>query len=436
MAPEIPVRTVSVTLKQIVAEDLNATGLAAAEACFTGSTEPLKPDGEYARRGRDLAAAKFGALGLPHESDLSPNRRFAGDRSLGRGRYFAVCRDGSGDDDGTLVRELTAYYNPLKSGLVIISDPRLPEGAHLVPKQVAQSGDLLLSFPPVGGRPHPFTARYTDSARPMVVTLPTRIVQDEIDGLIDLRQPDVAAWFTAGLSRITTVGSQRTFPFKPPLDSFSELLPSLLCQSIGGGRGPVQVAGLWLRRLGVNGLIFPSARSDARVEVLDGKVVEATGFNFVDYRNAGEPEYSFIIDFSIGWPQAVQTWPDDYIEGGEPVVYNTVKIRHEASGSWRIEGLQIRRDASLRFLEAVWLMRQLIGVDDPDVRTVTGFLYDFTQKTWRPELAHNVVYALLGLPEPRTKILQFLDRAMFDSDPQIRASVRRVMDKAPATQVS
>lgn len=430
---EVPVSTVSLFLKQIVPGDLDAVGLAAMDACFTGFTEPVDPDGDYARRGRELAASRFGSIGASHISDLSAPRRFAGDPSLGRGRYFAVCRDARGNDGGTLVRELTTYYNPLKSGLITIIDPTLPEHTRLVPKQAARLGQLLLLFPPVGGRPHPFSVRYTGTAGPMYVALPMRIVHQKIDGVIDLRQPGVADWFAAALSRVTVVESIKAFPFKPPLDSFSDLLPALLCQSIGGGRGAVQVAGLWLRKLGVSGLIFPSARSDCRVDVRGGEVVKATGFNFVDYRNASEPALNAAIDFSVGWPQAVQTWPDDYIENDKPIVYHTVKIRHQPGGSWRVDGLQTRREAPYRFLEAVWLMEQLSGKDDPDVRNVAGLLYDFLQHTWRTELPRAVVDALMGLSGPRAKILRFVDNPEADVDPRIRASVHRVLDRAPAT---
>ena len=39
-------------------------------------------------------------------------RRFAGDVTLSRGRYLSVCNDDLGNDNGTVTRELLAYYNP------------------------------------------------------------------------------------------------------------------------------------------------------------------------------------------------------------------------------------------------------------------------------------------------------------------------------------
>ena len=437
MTAEIPVHTVSLVLKQIVPEDLNDVGAAAMHACFSGFTEPIDPDGDYARRGRELAASRFGNLGVSHESDLSPARRFAGDRSLGRGRYFTVCHDATGDDGGTLVRELTAYHNPLKSGLITVIDPTLPDQIDRVPEPARQlEHQLLLLFPPVGDRPHPFAARYTDTGRPMYVALPMRIARHEIDGVIDLRRPDVANWFAAALSRLEVVQSHRAFPFKPPLDSFADLLPSLLCQSIGGGRGPVQVAGLWLRRLGVKGLIFPSSRSDCRVDLRGGEVVTATGFNFVDYRGAAEPEVTAAIDFSVGWPETVQTWRDDYADDDEVVVYDTVEIRHEPAGAWRVDGLQMRRDAPYQFLGAVWLMTQLFGEEDPDVRNAIGLIHGFLQTMWRPELSRDLVNALMGLAGPRAKILGFVDSPALDREPDVRASVHKLLDRTPAARFS
>src|SRR5438270_7463862 len=129
----IPTKTVRLTLKQITPADLAAEGASAMRACFTGFTELLSPDDEYVKKGRELTFRRFGNIGDQMQSDLSSARRFAGDRSLARGRYFTVCKDVNGNDDGTLVRELCAYNDPLKSGIVTVIDPTSPDHQDKVP---------------------------------------------------------------------------------------------------------------------------------------------------------------------------------------------------------------------------------------------------------------------------------------------------------------
>ena len=471
MIPAGILSTCKLLLKQITLEDLGDDGLAAMSACFTGFTDP--PDEEYVRQGNELAAKRFGGLGVPRDADLTTARRFAGDPSLGRGRYFTLCKDLNGDDGGTLVRELLAYHNPQKSGPVTIIDPAVPEHHNKVPL-VLRSHPLrclLLLFPPVDGRPHPFTTRFTTEAKPLYVTLPVRISEVEIDRVVDLRRPDTANWFAASLSRLNwfdllpdpkvfeqTKNFRRwihisgynpsgydpnksqeptdftAFPFKAPLGSFGDLLPALLCQSIGGGRGAAQIAGLWLRKLGVSGLIFPSARSDCRVLVQDGEVVEWSGFNFVDYRNAQPPEHLAAIDLSVGWPTKVQTWLDDWTENDTPIVYETVAVSYEnqgdSKGSWKVQGIEMRRAAPYCFLELAWLLEQLFGPDDSHTRNVLGLAYDFLQKTWRPDLSRDFVNALMGVSAPRERILHFVAGPLLDQHPDVRESIQIVLQRA------
>jgi len=436
--------TVRLVLKQITPDDLAEEGKAAMDACFTGFTEPLSSDDDYVRQGQELAARRFGTAGVPIESDLSTARRFAGDRSLSRGRYFTLCEDSSGNDGGTLVRELGAYHNPQKSGLVTIIDPTLPEHQDRVPLALRGQPlrELLLLFPPVGGASHPFAKRFTSEARPLYMTLPIRVFETEIDGVIDLRQPAVANWFAAALSSLNWSAFQPdlggtpcpAFPFKQPLESFGDLLPALLCQSIGGGRGAAQIAGLWLRKLGVNGLIFPSARSDSQVLVRDGEVVKWSGFNFVDYRKSPPPETFAAIDFSVDWPKKIQTWPDDYTENAQPIVYDTVAVDYKNQGadkgSWIVQGLEMRRSAPYCFLELAWLLEQLFAPDDLHVKNILGLTYDFLQKMWRPDLSRDFVNALMGMSAPRERILSFIAGPALDPHPEIRESVRIILRQA------
>lgn len=369
MTPPDAFSTCKLVLKQISLDDLADDGRAAMAASFSGFTGA--PSEDHVRRGAALWDKRFGRLGVARDADTSVPRRFAGDLTLGRGRYFTLCKTADGNDEGVLVRELSTYHNPLEAGLVTIIDPTLPEHRGSIPLalRAVPLRDLLLLCPPIGDRPHPFAARFSVEAKPLYVVLPMRIVELEIDRVVDLRTPRTADWFASALSSLDwrdflpdptspnalensrqgfhvsgyrpdgydpdktpTRTGFAAFPFKPTVESLGNLLPSLLCPSIGGGRGAAEIVGLWLRKLGANGVIFPSARSDSRVVVRNGELVDWSGFNFVDYRDAPAPGYLGAIDFSVGWPNKIQTWPDDWTEGEQPVVYDTVAIDFTSAG--------------------------------------------------------------------------------------------------------
>ncbi len=69
-------------------------------------------------------------------------RRFAG-ANFPRSRYFAVCADESGDDRQTMVHELRAYRDPVRSGMVEVIDLargcslRLGDAVEQIPAQRA-----------------------------------------------------------------------------------------------------------------------------------------------------------------------------------------------------------------------------------------------------------------------------------------------------------
>ena len=146
------------------------------------------------------------------------------------------------------------------------------------------------------------------------------------------------------------------FPQRPPLDRFDQILPELLVQDRGGG-GLSTATGLLLRYAGADALIFPCARSDASVEVLDGKVVSSSGWNLVDYTGAPPPRLLSWHEFGGQWPKMIGFRPyPDAPESEEPLWYPEVEIAFNESGShagsWRINGLRQRCDV-------IWRQRQL-----------------------------------------------------------------------------
>ena len=126
-----------------------------------------------------------------------------------------------------------------------------------------------------------------------VIRASIEVVQAKIEGVIDLRLPVTQEWFFETFyhlelahrkikgrileldNGLSTVLEDRN------LADFVELLPTLVAPNLGGGLSFLQGVGAWLRSHGVYGLVFPSARTDFGVDILDGKVMESWGWNFV-----------------------------------------------------------------------------------------------------------------------------------------------------------
>jgi len=71
--------------------------------------------------------------------------------------------------------------------------------------------------------------------------------------------------------------------------TFYHMLPALMNRNRGGSI-ITQAIGLLLRRSGADALVYPSARTNVRVIVEDGKPINWNGWNLVDYRGAPNPK--------------------------------------------------------------------------------------------------------------------------------------------------
>jgi hypothetical protein len=270
----------------------------------------------------------------PHEldyevrTDTRPNRRFSGDGTLARARYHALCR-ADGDDAGTLRRELEAYHDPWTKGLIQISE-------------AADGSEIRLSIPPITATRHDWLRDAAHRWQWTDISLPVTIQAINCERLIDLRTPRAADWFTRNLSQLRWIANDGSaapaFPRKGPLTHFTDLLPSLLTQMHGGGNGPTRIAGQWLRALGADALVFPSARSDSEVTVENGEVVSFAGWNLVDYREA-EPVRVQTYDLTTDWPAHIATEVDQ-----SPLSsYADISLKRTASpdggASWSWKGI-------------------------------------------------------------------------------------------------
>lgn len=240
-----------------------------------------------------------------------PFRRWSGDffediddqYRLDRGNYFSVCQSNDGSDAGTLEAELNAYRNIEENFYVIFMDALIEGNAKQLNMQPSANILLLLLHPKnalerlTANAPeelHRLMTQAVDEGKPLVITLPTVITSAQIEGVVDLRQRDAQQWL------FETYVNHRLIP--TPANSFVDVLPELLQPNLGGATGSnsrLQVIGADLRRAGINGLIYPSARTDVGISYADDQIERFRGWNMVLYKGQ-TPRETSSIDFG-GW---------------------------------------------------------------------------------------------------------------------------------------
>lgn len=304
--------------------------------------------------------------------DNNQTRRYAGDFSLPRSSYFTVCRDSAGDDGGLLLHELSAYAKPQTSGLVQLYDTTDPGEAIEPLRALLKPGTSALFCIPQDLKhfSSPFRAFVgldANSETQVVAIIPTQLIQIGFERLIDLRMPATRQWFVTEFTRLEnkdmpgrdgTKVTMPVFPLAGPLDDFKDLLPTLMSQALGDGTGVTQAAGSWLRQLGADALIFPSARVDVSVSFAHGNLDSWYGWNLVDYRGAPVPTVKSFVNLSPEWDRHPTTLKLDIINGPreqteDPVEFSHVKISTEDTGSrtgtMMVRGIEITRAAYHEF---------------------------------------------------------------------------------------
>jgi len=312
-----------------------------------------------------------------------PNRRFSGDGFLSSSRYFSVCESSTGRDGGTMLRELTAYHDPWTKGLIDILDLSDTQAEHVSNTDIrtrndaiAQEPGILISIPPFTATEYEWLRSAASRWETTRIVLPASVSEVTFEKVIDLRVPRVAIWFTQNLTRLqwlTGDGSlAAAFPRKAPLDRFQELLPTLAVQIHGGGNGATRIAGQWLRSLGADALIYPSARSDASVTVSSGEVTSFYGWCLVDYRGA-HPVRLQTFDLTLNWSQSLATEINDPPLGVYTDIALESEITSHGSGFWRLRNVEQANDAIRSLASALHLyawanhevsteQQQLLGV--------------------------------------------------------------------------
>ena len=305
-------------------------------------------------------------------------RRFAGDRKgallLDRGRYYTVCRDEMGADSGTLANEFNAYCDTYKAGFVLTFDMAETDSPE---KAVA------IFLADLEGAPSPTLAKAREQgllpadANSVRVDIPYQVTENLIEKVLDLRYPDARQWlFNEFGSGKPGVVERHAAP-PPPDATFINMLPWLMIRD-NGGDGLTNAIGSYLRNIGVEALIFPSARSDAYVEFRDGELTDFGGWNLVDYRNASiETEDENLLLFG--------DWTGFRDRSAHGLVDWTTIIRlppdgSEFEGSFRIEGNQSHHMLLLH-IPLCFRIWEEVGFDTP----VKAYRWHSTRAVQRPE---------------------------------------------------
>jgi hypothetical protein len=377
------------------------------------------------------------------EYDRSTSRRYSGDDSLQRGRYFSIASDIQGYDGGTLLHELYAYgafHN--YPGLVEMFDLSMPQTGRVLevlsslqPQNYndldLSTPSLLLVFLPLAKDP-PFEATYGQGVR-FAVQIPLSIYELVLDHVVDLRRLETADWFTHEFIRFGFDVSGRQIPAflnRPRVDSFQDLLPTLLNQWIGGGWTICRTIGVVFRKLGVNGFVYPSARFDSFVEIRDGEVIDSGGWNYVDYRGSGPPPTQAVVDIDTGaWPSKIGYYPDQYSKFPEPIILPSVSIDYcdegDRRGSWTVTGLADHQRAWFALAQAISMM----AADDAKlaremIQPELTYLLRGREATLVQEIATTVQRALLGNASARHLLADWEVRAENDRTANVIRKIR------------
>lgn len=401
-----PTSTFRSFVKQIKVSALSVHERNFLNAAFAGFLTGSQPPGNVHALVASITPNAF------HENRLP--RRYDGDRTLPHGRYYTVCDSGDGDDGGTLQRELLFYKDArIAEAHIEVYDPAVTRHREMIDHlgMDASARERLVV------RLIPF-AQPPNTAVPLGISLslPVEIRELCVDHVLDLRRSAALDWLfrtIPGLHFIINEEEKRPcFPFRKELTKFGELLPSLVDQQRGGGNFD-KLVGLYLRQIGVSGLIFPSARSDAHTRVVDGAPEDFHGWSFVDYRDASSPEIVAFFELRPEWPWTLM------IEGGDDHEPRPAAFADEfqivltedfpsANGGFAFRGIEQRIEAYhiMDSLEAAIRFR-LRDVDDEQVARLKTFSVSLGSRDCA-SFSAMVLWSLLGLDPARTDLKTFL----------------------------
>ena len=313
----LPLREFDGWLKQVSTDDLSPLQRGTLQLVFPYFSPPDRD--QVDRNVEDLRRTSQAS----HVVGVYTNkRRFAGDWTLTRGRYFTVAQGPDGDDGGTLGAELAAYHEHWV-GPTAIED--------FVPSEKAveygipyQEMSILIRLSGTPGSSAVIARLQADA-----IWLPYRVERRRIPDVIDLRYPDVQRWFHSEFIDIHKYVAEETgvemsssgAGWSRPA-SFFEMLPVLM-EPARGGNEVTELVGQWMRKRKVAALIYPSARTPAGVLWREQSMARFSGWDLVDYRGANDPFMDALTLFIGSDP-----WRSEYAENFD--------LRTGKHGTWRM----------------------------------------------------------------------------------------------------
>lgn len=409
-------------VKQVRASALSTSEQGFLNAAFGGFLTGTKPPGAMHAL---LAAITPNAI---HEDRLP--RRYDGDRTLPHGRYYTVCKNAEGNDGGTLGRELKFYEDAhIADAHIEIYDPVVPTQRDMISRlgmDASARGRLVANIVPFA---QPLNIEVPKGFH---LSLSVEIQEVCVDGVLDLRRPAALDWLLRTIPKLHIILNDRgegkaCFPFRKELTAIGQLLPSLIDQQRGGGNFD-KLVGLYLRQIGVSGLVFPSARNDAFTHCVDGEPDDFHGWSFVDYRNAPQQEIVAFIELRPEWPWTLM------IEGGDDNTPCPAAFADEfkivmtegfpsKNGGFAFRGLEQRIEGyqMMDSLEGAIRFR-LRNLDDEQIMELKTFSVSLGAQDCA-NFSAMVLWSLLGLARARNDLESFI-RNQLSGHPLVSLLIR------------
>jgi hypothetical protein len=253
-------------------------------------------------------------------------RRYSGDthEPLPRSRYFALHGEQSTVDTYTLLGEMNAYGDSVLTGHCA-AVPCDPDSITIVFRAFPGEPNPLWCFVTNPDRYSFFANAWNDprneisqEAKSLIlsetefkVAIPCERVALEFDRVFDLRYPDARAWMLRFFSHPPRTLDDNDLAHGEWLESLAgeygfdlstvkawRSIVSVTCCRYFGGNALTEVSASFLRRLGAQGLVFPSARCDYGVVFQDGRMLSHWDWNLVDFRDTPIPTRLSMVDTS------------------------------------------------------------------------------------------------------------------------------------------
>jgi len=247
-------------------------------------------------------------------------RRYSGDihHPLPRGRYFALSGGDGAERSYALSGELNAYAIPLLTG-------------YCAATTLSGRAAVGVVFRGLPGDPNPLRCFVTEpdhynrllngvpsdprllitadleagvaATNQFIVSIPCDDVDLSIERIFDMRLPATRRWMVDFFRNPPLVHSDDDLAHGECLrilaqgygvdltgiDGWRALLP-IICGPSHGGNAMTDLFAAFLRRMGCEGIIYPSARSDHGVIFEAGRLVHHWGWHLVDYRGSSLPK--------------------------------------------------------------------------------------------------------------------------------------------------